>query len=184
MESMVRASLFLTLSLLSYSDAHLAFAASVDPTPGAPVVSSTPGKGQDPPSEGKPGCRFERPKVWTSGNVSWLGRCHSGFADGDGVLLNVVEGREAEHFYGRLHQGRLNVGVLQTGQGYIAGTWVHGAVAEKLADDMAERNALIAAFHAAADASTSVSKSFAKKGDAKTSRFYAKQARSLRGQMD
>jgi hypothetical protein len=49
---------------------------------------------------------------------------------------------------------------------------------------MAQRNALIVAFQAAADASTSVSKAFAKKGDVKTSRFYAKQARSLRDQMD
>jgi thioredoxin reductase len=78
----------------------------------------------------------------------------------------------------------LNVGVLQTGQGNIPGTWAGGVVAEKLADDMAQRNAIIVAFQAAADASTSVSKSFAKKGDVKASRFYAKQARSLRDQMD
>jgi hypothetical protein len=181
---MVRASLLLALSLLSYLGAHLAFAAPASPTPGAPVVNPTQGNGEDVRSEGQPGCRFERPKVWTSGNISWLGRCRGGFADGSGVLLNVVDGQEAERFYGRLHQGRVNVGVLQTGQGYIAGTWAGGAIVEKLADDMAQRNAIIAAFHAAVDASTSVSKAFAKKGDAKASLFYSKQARSLRDQMD
>jgi len=181
---MLRASLLFTLSLLSYWDAHLAFAAPVSPPPSAPVVDRAQGNAEDPRSDGKPSCRFERPKVWTSGSVSWQGRCRDGFAEGIGVLLNAVEGQEAERFYGRLHQGRLNVGVLQTGQGYIAGTWAGGTVAEKLADDMAQRNAIIAAFRAAADASTSVSKSLVKKGDGKASRFYAKQARSLRDQMD
>jgi hypothetical protein len=155
---MLRASLLLTLSLLSCSG--------------------------DPRSEGRSGCRFERPRAWTADDVTWLGRCRGGFADGSGVLLNAVKGQQGERFYGQLHQERLNVGVLQTGQGYVAGTWAGGVVAEKFADDMAQRNAIIVAFQAAADASTSVSKSFAKKGDVKASWFYAKQARSLRDQMD
>jgi hypothetical protein len=181
---MLRASLLFTLSLLSYSGAHLTFAAPVSPTLGAPVVDRAQGNAEDPRPDGKPSCRFEGPKVWTAGDVTWLGRCRGGFADGSGVLLNAVEGQQAERFYGRLQQGRLNVGVLQTAQGYIAGTWAGGVLAEKLADDMAQRNAIVAAFQAAAEASTSVSKSFAKKGDVKASRFYAKQARSLREQMD
>ncbi|MEP6834762.1 MAG: hypothetical protein ABJB74_15315 [Gemmatimonas sp.] len=55
----------------------------------------------------------------------------------------------------------------------MAGSWVNGALAATLADDVAQRNALIAAFRVAANAATSVSKSLAKKGDANATRYYA-----------
>jgi hypothetical protein len=105
-------------------------------------------------------------------------------AHGSGVLINTVEGAEPERFYGQLHSGLPTIGVLQTESGFVAGRWNHGAVVPALPDDVAQRNVLSDAFHAAASAATRVSKSFTKKSDAKARRFYAEQARLLREQMD
>jgi hypothetical protein len=182
---MVRpSSLIFILCLASNPGADAAEAPANVPS----LEGSTPGHsdtaGDDPRTEGVPNCRFERPKAWPAGGVTWLGSCHKGFADGNGILVNVVEGQEPERFYGRVQQGRLRVGVLQTSDGYVAGSWAHGAIAQPSEDDIAQRNLIITAFRAAANASTAVSKSFERKGDSKSSRFYAKQARLLREQMD
>jgi len=96
----------------------------------------------------------------------------------------VFEGGEPERFYGRLDSGAPNIGVLQTYGGFMAGRWNHGSVVADLPDDMAQRNVVIDAFREAANAAAAASKSFAKKGDADASRFYATQARQLRDQMD
>jgi hypothetical protein len=116
--------------------------------------------------------------------VVWLGACQGGFAEGSGVIVNTVEGAEPERFYGRLESGSPSIGVLQTENGFVAGRWKHGAVVTALPDDVAQRNVLLDAFRAAADAATAVSKSLAKKADAEASRFYARQAGVLREQMD
>ncbi|MDQ2668036.1 MAG: hypothetical protein M3Z05_18840 [Gemmatimonadota bacterium] len=147
----------------------------------APALSDQP---SDRRTAGQPGCRFERPEVWAAGTVSWIGNCRSGFANDSGVIVMVVKGAEPERFYGRVQDGHLRVGVLQSPNGFMAGTWVNGALAAALADDVAQRNALIAAFRVAANAATSASNSLAKKGDATASRYYAKQAKLLHEQID
>jgi hypothetical protein len=73
--------------------------------------------------------------------------------------------------------------VLQTEGGFLAGRWANGNLAEALTDGLAQRNTVLEAFEVAAAAATAVSKSFAR-NDAETNRFYAKQARLLREQMD
>lgn len=135
-------------------------------------------------SDGQTGCRFQRPEIWAGGKVVWLGDCQNGFAEGSGVIVNVVEGAEAERFYGHLDSGSPSVGVLQTDSGFMAGRWKHGAIAEPLLDDVAQRNVMLEAFRAAASAATAVSKLFAKKADVESSSFYARQARVLSEQMD
>ncbi|HVZ37469.1 MAG TPA: hypothetical protein VG963_33845, partial [Polyangiaceae bacterium] len=94
--------------------------------PAAPRVASP---SSDSRSEGQPGCRFQRPEVWAGGKVAWLGPCQNGFAEGRGVLVNVVEGAEPERFYGQMDSGFQTIGVLQTESGFIAGHWNHGAIA-------------------------------------------------------
>jgi hypothetical protein len=163
----------------------------VNPTPAvAPLNPALAGQAAKPEaaaaevrSEGQPHCRFQRPAPWSGGELTWLGRCQKGFADGSGVIVNSVEGAEPEHFYGRLEAGAPKLGVLQTGGGYMAGRWANGALAEPLEDGIAQRNVMIDAFNAGAAAATATSKSLAKI-DAKSSSFYAKEARSLREQMD
>ncbi len=122
--------------------------------------------------------------VWAGGQVTWLGSCQNGFADGNGVIVNVVEGAQPERFYGRLERGSPSAGVLQTDSGFLAGRWARGALAAALTDDVAQRNVVIDAFQVAAAAATAASKSFAQKKDAASSSFYAKQARLLEQQMD
>jgi hypothetical protein len=137
--------------------------------------------------EGQPDCRFERPTAWTSGHLSWLGSCRNGYAQGNGVIVREFDqdlGLEPKHFYGRLQDGYLSVGVLEGPGGYRAGTWVRGALAPALPDDMAQRNVQINAFDVAAAAATAVSESFANQGDAKSSRFYSDKARQLAEQID
>lgn len=68
--------------------------------------------------------------------------------------------------------------------GYLAGTWSGGALADLLPDDVAQRNVMLAAFRSAANAASSVSWSFARKDDAVSRRFYAKQAQQPRKQLD
>ena len=121
--------------------------------------------------------------MWAGGQVTWLGRCQTGFAKGDGVLVNVIEGAEPERFYGRLERGSPSVGVLQADGGFLAGRWRNGVVAAPLADDVAQRNVVIGAFRVASSASSAVSDSFREK-DATSNAFYAEQARLLRDQMD
>ena len=152
--------------------------------PKAPAATVADGGASDRRSDGEPGCRVERLADWTGGRVSWLGSCREGLADGSGVIVHEIEGGEPERFYGRVEHGHPRIGVLQTAGGFLAGTWAQGSRAEALADDVAQRNVLIGAFQAAASAATLVSQSFAKKSDAKSSRFYAEQAKLLRNQMD
>ena len=175
-----------------------AAAARATEAPIAPAAPS-PARGQPTPpmaqairdaaasdgrSNGPSNCRFERPRVWTAGQVSWLGSCRGGFAHGSGVIVNVVEGAESERFYGRLQDGFLTAGVIQSTDGYMAGSWAHGALTEGLANDVAQRNVVIDAFRAASESATAQSTSFARKGDARSSRFYKEQARLLGDQID
>jgi hypothetical protein len=134
-------------------------------------------------TDGAPDCRFQRPRLWAGGVVTWLGSCRKGFAEGRGVIVNTAEGLEPMHFYGRLVQGSLDLGVLDTTGGFIAGRWEKGVLAAPLPDYLAESNSVIEAFEVGAAAATAVSKSLAKR-DAKLSSFYAQQARNLREQMD
>jgi hypothetical protein len=159
----------------------LASGALAEPVP-APAAA-LPGTA-DTRSEGTERCKVEKPAAWTSGGVSWLGSCRAGFAHGYGVILSAGEGSEGERFFGRVDHGYLRVGVVQTGSGFMAGNWIDGVLAEPLLDDVAQRNLLIGAFEAGAKAAGSVSKLLAKKADARSSRFYAEQARRLRAQMD
>jgi len=168
-------------------------APAANPTPAAAPVTAAPtaagaaaqpeAAASDARTEGQPDCRFQRLAPWVGGHLTWQGSCRKGFADGSGVIICTLEGAEPDRFYGRLEAGSPSLGVLQSEGGYMAGRWANGALAEPLPDDLAQRNVLIDAFNAGAAAATAVSKSLAQQ-DAKSSALYAKQARSLREQMD
>jgi hypothetical protein len=150
--------------------------ANPPPSPGAEVPSG------ELRTDGAPDCRFQRPKFWAAeGAVTWLGSCKKGFAEGRGVIVDVVEGIEPQHFYGRLAQGFLSIGVLHTAAGFMSGRWENGVVIKESAETIAART--IESFDVAAAAATALSKSLAKK-DPKASRFYAEEARDLLEQMD
>ena len=149
------------------------------------AVATPPSGSSDLRSEGQPDCRFQRLDAWAGGGeLTWLGGCRDGFADSVGVIVNVVEGVEREHFYGRLDQGFPSIGVRQTAGGLVAGRWEHGAVVAPLLDDVAQRNIMLDAFRVAAAAAAAVSEQFRKKADVEASGFYASQARMLSEQLD
>lgn len=129
-------------------------------------------------------CRIEKPLAWNAGHISWLGKCESGYAHGSGVLRNMIDGAQTELFLGRVEQGYLRNGVLQTNGGYIAGRWKDGVVIEDDADDQAKRNAMLAAFEEAAKSADATSRTMARQSNAASSRFYAQLANRLRMQMD
>lgn len=152
------------------------------PAAGPLTTASSDASSGELHSDGEPGCRFQRPKFWEAGGVvTWLGRCEKGFAQGLGVIVNVIEGMEPQHFYGRLARGFLSIGVLHTTGGFMAGRWENGVLAAELPNEVAART--IEAFDVGAAAATASSKSLAKK-DVQASRFYAEEARKLREQMD
>jgi hypothetical protein len=144
--------------------------ANPPPTPSAEVPAG------ELRSDGAPDCRFQRPEVWHSGPVTWLGSCKNGFAEGSGVLVFTPEGVEPERFYGRLARGFLKIGVIDTDGGFMSGRWENGVAMEESAETVAART--IESFDVAAVAATASSKSLAKK-DPKASRFYAEAARNL-----
>ena len=156
-----------------------------------PPAATTPGPNpspqlgaRDPRIEGEPGCRFRRLEVWAAGKVAWFGDCQKGFADGSGVIVNVVEGAQSERFYGRLDEGSPSIGVLQTENGFVAGRWEDGSIVAPLPDDVSQRNVMIEAFRKGSSGAAAASKFFTKNSDAEASRFYAAQARLLDEQMD
>lgn len=164
---------------------------SANPLPTAAAANPLPADPQASPSaevaagelrtDGAPDCHFQRPEVWHSGLVTWLGSCHKGFAEGNGVLVFTPEGVEPERFYGRLARGFLKIGVIDTDGGFMSGRWVNGVVLEESAETVAART--LESFDVGAAAATALSKSLAKK-DPKASRFYAEAARNLLEQAD
>jgi hypothetical protein len=164
---------------------------SANPLPTAAAANPPPANPPPTPSaqvptgelrtDGAPDCRFQRPEVWHSGPVTWLGSCHKGFAEGSGVLVFTPEGIEPERFYGRLARGFLKIGVIDGDGGFMSGRWENGVVMEESAETIAART--IESFDVGAAAATALSKSLAKK-DPKASRFYAEAARNLLEQMD
>jgi hypothetical protein len=148
--------------------------ANPPPTPSADVPTG------ELRTEGALDCRFQRPKVWGAGDtVTWLGSCKKGFAEGRGVLVLTAEGRELQRFYGRLERGFLKIGLIDSDNGCMPGSWENGAIVEDAPETVAART--IEAFDVAAAAATALSKSLAKK-DPKASRFHAERARIFREQ--
>ena len=140
--------------------------------------------GADRRTYGTASCRVEAPVEWSAGHITWIGSCKDGYAEGLGVLRNTVEGTSAELFLGRVEQGSLRSGVLVAAQGYTAGRWEAGSVAESGTDDQANRNAILAGFEDGAKAADATSRSMAKHSNPKSSRFYSRLAKRLRSQMD
>jgi len=140
--------------------------------------------GTDRRTHGTASCHVETPVQWNAGHVTWIGNCKDGYAEGLGALRNAVEGTSTELFLGRVDRGNLRSGVLVTAQGYTAGRWEAGSVAESGSDDQAKRNAILAGFEDGAKAADAISRSMTRHSNPKASRFYTRLAKRLRSQMD
>jgi len=55
---------------------------------------------------GKPDCRIFNPRPVADESVSWNGGCKDGYADGNGILIWTVSGKEDSRYEGGMRRGR------------------------------------------------------------------------------
>ncbi len=115
------------------------------------------------------GCRVEAPQTWEKYTVQWTGACVAGFADGSGVLKGSC----------RAKQGVLEIGVIETDNGYIAGRFEDGKPVED-----GDRQTSIDAFHEAVAGANQASEFYRQKGNTASAKYYSQKAKSLDQQMD
>ncbi len=123
-------------------------------------------------------CAFIPPKDWAS-SVRWDGPCHAGFADGTGILKELDGSKVKRLFFGEVKNGNVQFGVIDQGDGYIAGHFEHGVAAQN-----EDRQIIIAAFDKAAAAADEAAQRFEKAGNQASAKFYRAKAKALREQMD
>ena len=126
----------------------------------------------------KSACAITPPANW-AGNIRWDGPCRDGFANGAGVLKELNGNAVKRLFFGEVKNGELQAGVIDLGDGYIAGHFAHGEV---VAND--DRQNIIAAFDKAASAADEAAQRYNKAGNSASAKFYRAKAKALREQMD
>lgn len=55
---------------------------------------------------GKPDCRVFNPRPVADESITWSGPCKNGFADGNGILLWYINGKEDSRYEGGMQRGR------------------------------------------------------------------------------
>jgi hypothetical protein len=135
---------------------------------------------QESQALGRKDCQLQSRPQWQDRNLQWEGPCKAGKADGTGVLKAWGKGNaKPEIFYGKVVAGALQFGVLEVEGGFLAGTFVNGAL-----QDNDDRNQIIKAFDVGSAAAKAYSERLQKAGNADSAKFYAKKAHSLANQMD
>jgi hypothetical protein len=142
---------------------------------GAPAVVEGPSE----PTVGAAHCRFVVPEGLAPGEIRWAGGCRSGMAEGRGILRAYEHGRVVRVFYGTLRAGQPALGVVDLGDGYMAGRFEAG----RLVRD-GDRNTLLAAFNDAQLAARRMAERLRAAGNAASTRFYQDKAMQLERQMD
>ena len=124
-------------------------------------------------------CGFSVPADWVQADSRWDGSCAAGLADGLGVLKEYSGGKVARFFFGRVHGGNIELGVIDQADGFVAGKFDHGQLVPS--DD---RQAYIDAFREAEQAAKQAASRFKAAGNEASFRFYENKAKELAGQMD
>lgn len=124
------------------------------------------------------GCRFQPPTAWTYTVMHWAGDCKDRLANGKGVLRAYKGASVVETFYGTLTHGQLEIGVIETDGGFIAGRFANG----KRVDSQNPQD-FIDAFRAASAAAEQASAHFREAGNDASAKYYAEKAKLLRDQM-
>ncbi len=118
------------------------------------------------------------PPDWAS--AQWDGECTDDQADGLGVLKELQGAEIKRIFLGRTENGELTLGVVDIPeQGYMAGRFEGGRVV-----DTDNRQTLLNAFNAGADAAAALAEHFESYGNNGSAQFYRLKERMLREQMD
>lgn len=131
------------------------------------------------PMAGPAHCRFVVPEGLVLGDVRWSGACRSGLADGLGVLREYRQARVERLFYGRMAAGQPAIGVVDLGDGFMAGRFDGGQLVRD-----ADRDTLIEAFDEASLAARQMAERFRHAGNAASARYYEGKAAQLARQID
>ncbi|MDS4015092.1 MAG: hypothetical protein RKP46_12205 [Candidatus Accumulibacter sp.] len=128
---------------------------------------------------GRKDCRFVRPPQWAERSLNWDGQCLAGKAHGLGVLRAYRKGEEPIVFYGRMAQGEMALGVIETRAGYQAGRFSGGSTVDEQA-----REVIIDAFERASAAARAFSQRLGKAGNQASAAHYLRKSEELARQMD
>jgi hypothetical protein len=120
------------------------------------------------------------PADWATGSARWDGDCAGEQAEGLGVLKEQQGTAVKRLFFGRAQQGELALGVIEVPeQGFMPGKFEAGRV---LSSD--DRQTVLDAFEAAAQAAAAAAQRFEQAGNAPSAAFYRGKERALLQQMD
>ena len=125
------------------------------------------------------GCGFRQPPEWQPYTANWTGPCIGGVADGLGVLRVYNHSQAIAAFYGRMLEGKMVVGVIDTANGYLAGRFNDSTLVKS--DD---RDTFIAGFRDASAAANAAREVFQSQGNAASAKYYRDKAKQLEAQMD
>lgn len=125
------------------------------------------------------GCRVLLRPDWRGLAPRWSGPCPDGSATGLGVLRLYDPVGMRSTYYGEMDRGTLSLGVIDAGNGYIAGRFVNGTPVP-----VEDRNVVITAFQRASEAARAMSEMFRQQKNAGSASFYAGKAERLANQMD
>lgn len=125
------------------------------------------------------GCGFRQPPEWQPYTTNWTGSCVGEVADGLGVLRVYNHSQAIAAFYGRMREGKMAVGVIDTADGYLAGRFDDSVLVKS--DD---RDTFIAGFRDASAAANAAREAFQSKGNAASAKYYEDKAKQLDAQMD
>ena len=123
-------------------------------------------------------CTAMPPANWAS-SIRWDGPCRDGIANGSGALKEMNGSTIRRLFFGEVKNGTLQYGVIDTGDGYIAGHFDHGNAVQN-----EDRQIVIAAFDKAATAADEAAQRYEKAGNQASAKFYRAKAKAMREQMD
>ena len=120
------------------------------------------------------------PEGWAASALRWDGDCANGVATGLGVLKELQGAAVQRSFFGRVDNGELLLGVIDTPeQGFSAGRFVQGRV--QVSD---ERQVFIDAFELAAQAAGAAAARFEQAGNQASARLYRQKEQTFYEQLD
>lgn len=120
------------------------------------------------------------PEGWSASALRWDGDCTGGLANGLGVLKEQQGTTVQRSFFGRVDNGELSLGVIDTPeQGFSAGHFAEGRV-----QSSDERQVYIDAFKVAAQAAGAVAARFEQAGNSASGQFYRGKEQAFQQQLD
>lgn len=120
------------------------------------------------------------PENWAPSTLRWDGDCTNGVANGLGVLKEQQGVAVQRSFFGRVENGELAIGVIDTpDQGFSAGHFAQGRV-----QPSDERQVYIDAFEVAAQAAGAAAARFEQAGNKASAQFYRQKEHTFEQQLD